>query len=184
MGVKGHRKKHLNDEPTILNDVNSIIEDAKKKGLVKDYEVNIEEIVKNNGIILMKDPEMDASMSGILSKDKKKNQWVITVNAKHHIRRQRYTIAHEFAHYCLHKDERGSFVDETIYFRKANDTPIEFKADEFAAELLMPTELFKKAIDIDKIKKITDLADRFNVSRIAIEKRAKNLNYKFKSHEE
>lgn len=183
MGVKGRRIKQLDDEPTVLNSVKAIIEKAKDSGFIEDYEVDIEKIIESQGIILEKDQNMDSSLSGVLSKDKESNKWEIRVNAKHHIRRQRYTMAHEFAHYCLHKDERGTFVDETVYFRKANDSSIEFNADKFAAELLMPSEYFRKAIENDGIKKIKDLAEKFNVSRIAVEKRAGSLKYKFKSHE-
>ena len=183
MGVKGLRVKNLPDEPKVLNNVQAIIDDAKSKGFINGYEVDIESIVKSKGIILEKDTHMDSAMSGILTKDKEKDRWIIRVNAKHHIKRQRYTIAHEFAHYCLHKDDRGSFVDETIYFRKENNSSIEYNADEFAAELLMPKDLFIEAVKKEGIKKITDLADAFNVSKLAIEYRAQKLDFKIKSNE-
>ncbi|WP_321413050.1 ImmA/IrrE family metallo-endopeptidase [uncultured Desulfobacter sp.] len=183
MGVKGRRKRDLQDEPTLLKDVQSIIDNAIEKGFVKDYEVDIERIVENEGIILEKDFEMESSKSGSLSKDKKQDKWVIKVNGKHHVKRQRFTIAHEFAHYCLHKDEQGSFVDEEIYFRKDHESSIEYNADVFASEILMPKVLFDKAIKEDNIKKIKELSDKFNVSTMAITIRAEKLGFKTKSHE-
>ena len=45
-------------EPTLLKDVQSIIDNAIEKGFVKDYEVDIERIVENEGIILEKDFEI------------------------------------------------------------------------------------------------------------------------------
>ena len=183
MGVKGRRKRDLSDEPTLLKDVQSIIDNAIEKGYVRDYEVDIEQIVKSEGILLEKDFEMDSSQSGSLSKDKKLGTWIIKVNGKHHVKRQRFTIAHEFAHYCLHKDEQGSFVDEEIYFRKDHESSIEYNADEFASQILMPQTLFEKAINEDKIKKIKELSDVFNVSTMAITLRAEKLGFKTKSHE-
>lgn len=181
MGVKGNRQINLEDEPSLLGDVTSIINSAKASGFINDYEVDIEEIVKGKGIILKKDKDMPPSMSGSLSK--KNGKWIIKVNANHHPKRQRFTIAHEFAHFCLHADERASFVDEEIYFRKSNDSAIEFNADSFASEILMPEYLFIKAIREDGIKKVKELADHFNVSKMAIELRAKKLNFITKSNE-
>ncbi len=183
MGVKGRRRRDFQDEPTLLNDIDSIIDEAKEKGFIIDYEVDIERIVENQGIKLVRDYDMESSMSGMLTKDKTLDLWVITVNGKHHIKRQRFTIAHEFAHFCLHKDEKGSFVDEEIYFRKDHESSIEFNADRFASEILMPKNLFIKAVTKDNIKKIKELSDRFNVSTMAITLRAEKLDFKTKSHE-
>lgn len=183
MGVKGRRKVLREDEPTSLKDVESILEMAQKEGYIDNYEVNIEEIIKSNDeIVLVKDSEMEPSMSGSLSKDKELGKWVIKVNAKHHVKRQRFTMAHEFAHYILHKDDQGKFVDEEIYFRKDHSSPIEYNADTFAAELLMPHDAFKRAISEDGIKKINELAGLFNVSKAAITIRAAKLGFKTKTH--
>ena len=181
MSVKGRRSRKLTDEPTLLSDVQSIIDNAIGKGFIEEYNVDIEKIVKDKGIILKKDNELSSSVSGYLKMIDKK--WIIGVNAKHHPKRQRFTIAHEFAHYCLHKDDRGSFIDEEIYFRKSNDSSIEFNADRFASEILMPEDLFKDAIVTKGITKIKELSNIFNVSVMAIELRAKFLNFKTKTDE-
>ena len=166
-----------------MQDVESIIEKAKKNGFITGYEINIEEIVKGEGINLVKDHDMESSRSGILKMDKNSGKWVIIVNGKHHIKRQRFTIAHEFAHYCLHKDEQGTFVDEEIYFRKDHENSIEYNADSFASELLMPKYLFEKAVKVDGIKKIKELSEKFNVSTMAVIIRAEKLDFKTKTHE-
>lgn len=183
MGVKGRRNKNLTDEPTLLGDVQAILDEARNDGFIEGNKVDIEKIVESKGIILEKDTNMDSSISGTLTKNKELDKWVIKVNAKHHIKRQRFTIAHEFAHFCLHKDDRGVFVDEEIYFRKKYRSSIEFNTDSFASELLMPKDLFVKAVKVDGIKRIKDLAESFNVSKLAIEYRAEELNFKTKSNE-
>lgn len=185
MGVKGKRRKvKLEGEPTLLKDINSILNTAQEKGFISKHEVDIEKIIKNEGIELIKDTEMESSLSGSLYKDKDKNNWVIKVNAKHHKKRQRFTMAHEFAHYCLHKDASGTFVDEEVYFRKYHVSSIEYNADSFASEILMPENKFKNAIELENIKSIKTLSDMFNVSTSAILIRAKNLGYKTKKDEE
>ena len=184
MGVKGRRKILLKDEPTSLKDVESVLNMAREQGFINHYEVDIEEIVKSHDeLILEKDPNMEASMSGSLSKNKISNKWVIKINAKHHIKRQRFTMAHEFAHYILHKDDQGKFVDEEIYFRKDHDSPIEYNADLFAAKLLMPEDLFRQAINEDGVKKISELSELFNISKAAIAIRAEKLGFKTTAHE-
>ena len=179
MGVRGIRSRKYIDEPTLLNDIKDIIAKAKEEGFVSGYEVDIRKIVKQNDVEI-REEDLSSSYSGYLKYIDGK--WVIGVNKNHHPKRKRFTIAHEFAHYCLHRDERGSFMDKEIYFRKSNESSIEFKADEFASELLMPEDLFKDALK-SGIKKIKDLADSFNVSTQAIKHKATNLGYKMKTDE-
>lgn len=184
MGVKGRKKIQLEDEPTSLKDVEDILEMARNEGYINNYEIDIEGIIsRDSELILQKDPDMEPSMSGCLTKNKELNKWVIKVNSKHHVKRQRFTMAYEYAHYILHKDSQGKFVDEEIYFRKDHDSPIEYNADTFAAKLLMPEGLFKKAINEEGIKKISELSDLFNLSKAAIAIRAEKLGFKTKTYE-
>ncbi|WP_346862097.1 ImmA/IrrE family metallo-endopeptidase [uncultured Draconibacterium sp.] len=176
MGVRGRRSKKYDDEPTLLNDIADIISKAKQEGLVQGYTVDIKSIIEKNGITIKED-NLLPHVSGYLRREDGK--WIIGVNKKHHPNRKRYTMAHEFAHYCLHRDERDSFEDEEIYFRKNHDSSIEFKADEFAATILMPEDMFRGAIE-KGIKSIKDLADLFSVSVQAIKHRAKGLGYNTK----
>src|SRR4051794_6893018 len=71
---------------------------------------------------------------------------VIGVNSNDSINRRRFTIAHEIGHLVLHKDE-ALHVDErypiglrTDQSSLATDSR-EVEANQFAAELLMPSEL-------------------------------------------
>lgn len=183
MGIRGRRNSNAPGEPSALLDVKQIVEEARKKGLIDGYMVDIVSIVKNTpDIVLEMDNNMESSLSGILAKDKEKEIWRIKINAKHHIKRQRFTLAHEYAHYMLHRDSKGTFVDEVIYFRKASDSAIEYNADKFAAELLMPEDDFRRAVDSGH-KSVQELSDLFNVSSIAVEIRAKSLNFKTRSNE-
>ncbi len=75
--------------------------------------------------------------------------------------RDYFTIAHELGHYFLHwtKGTEESFC-------RGESNPIEWQANWFAAELLMPEQLFSdmaEEFDYD----INDLSDYFGVSRSA-----------------
>lgn len=177
MGVKGIRTRRNIKEPPLLGNIENIIREAKNRGFVKKYTVDVEALVRGHGIeIRMED--LQSSISGYLKKIN--NKWVIGVNKNHHKKRQRFTIAHEFAHFCLHKTDGGYFED-TTFFRHENDSSLEYKANEFAAELLMPEDLISHAID-EGIKRLVDLAESFCVSVQAIKFRAKDLGYSIRAN--
>jgi Zn-dependent peptidase ImmA (M78 family) len=80
------------------------------------------------------------------------NHWRITVNARHALVRQRFTIAHEFAH-----------VLDAPFRRVTNPKLAEELADYFAANLLMPKRLIKRVWG-DGLQDTHALAHHFNVS--------------------
>ena len=108
----------------------------------------------------------------------------IAVNDAHHQNRQRFTIAHEIGHFCLHKDGDHVHFDEDFRVYKRNGRsalaidPQEIEANQFAAELLMPTNMLRS--DFTKVKgmeedAIATLASRYRVSSKAMEFRLQNL---------
>ncbi len=62
--------------------------------------------------------------------------------------RKRFTLAHELGHYFLHKDKIDGIHQDTVLFRDSNEDKlgIEYAANDFASELLLPTETFIQAI--------------------------------------
>lgn len=70
---------------------------------------------------------------------------MIGVNSKTSPRRQRFTIAHELGHWCMHEGEL--IVDRAVMINNRNKVssqaidPQEIEANRFAASLLMPREL-------------------------------------------
>ncbi len=99
----------------------------------------------------------------------------IVVNEKHSPERKRFTIAHEIAHSYfdgdylkLHKviDRNGNAADASYRER-------ERRANDFAANLLMPEEQFiQQWIALGGLEKVTDY---FFVSKEAAHYRAINL---------
>ena len=117
---------------------------------------------------------MDNYLSGSLSY--KDGVWIMTVNSKQHPKRQRFTLAHELAHYILHKEKNTEFQDST-FFRGNNMDSLEYMANDFAAALLMPDDKVNELIK-NGIRNIGKLAERFDVSAAAMKYKVEKLGYK------
>lgn len=119
----------------------------------------------------------DEDLSGILFCDKRADGdvWILCVNNAHHKSRQRFTIAHEIGHYCLHRFTTREFRDRA-FFRGGTLGRMESEANHFAAEILMPEEEFRKAIE-EGATGVDVLATKFDVSSLAVRVRAKELGY-------
>lgn len=118
---------------------------------------------------------MDDDVSGFL--EQRANGWVAGINAYHHPVRQRFTLAHEIAHFVLHRNDQDSFSDRSFARRRDDRKPMEREADSFAAALLMPIEDVKGAVD-KGLRNLNDLARHFDVSALAMRFRLENLGYR------
>jgi len=112
----------------------------------------------------------------------------IGYNATHAPVRQRFTIAHEVAHFLLHAKKGNKsqlFIDRSVTFRRdensaTGDDRHEVEANQLGAALLMPRELVqleikKHNLDLDDEEAISFLAKRFQVSTAAMTNRLVNL---------
>jgi hypothetical protein len=93
---------------------------------------------------------------------------IITVNESNSRRRKRFSIAHELGHWHHHRGQcLACRVDE---YRPRDGTSPERVADAYAADLLMPSYLFRPlARKQPKLswKAVTALADAFDTSKSA-----------------
>lgn len=98
--------------------------------------------------------------------------WAIVYNSAVSPGRRRFTIAHEFGHYLMHRSlmPKGFQCDESaVTFRDGAD--LEQEADTFAAYLLMPLDDYRKQIPPDAkptLEELSALAERYGVSLIAV----------------
>jgi Zn-dependent peptidase ImmA (M78 family) len=117
---------------------------------------------------------MEEDMSGTLEKDERSNTWSISINKNHHPNRQRYSIAHELGHFCLHK-HLSHFFEDNIFFRGGeSSSKEEWQANEFASAILMPEQSLREKVR-SGTRSIEDLAKEFEVSTLALRIRAKSL---------
>lgn len=96
---------------------------------------------------------------------------IITVNSAIQFEtKKRFAAAHELGHYELHRDIRPIFSDtEEDLMSWYKGGPHEMEANEFAAEFLMPSEVFYKECERKNFepKVVEHLANRFQVSKTA-----------------
>lgn len=118
--------------------------------------------------------QMSDEMSGYL--ENREGRWVVGVNSLHAGVRQRFTIAHEIAHFVLHRKDQGTFRDVIFMRRSLNANAMERQADSFAAELLMP-EVSVVADIRGGLVNVHLLAGRYHVSALAMKYRLQNLGY-------
>jgi Zn-dependent peptidase ImmA (M78 family) len=112
---------------------------------------------------------------------------VIGFNETHPLVRQRFTIAHECAHFVLHRSEDSLFIDKRYraFFRDEKSTKgtdwRERDANTFAAALLMPEVMVRRAAKVSAFElgeedgPMEELARTFQVSTQAMTFRLVNL---------
>lgn len=92
--------------------------------------------------------------------------------------RQRFTIAHELAHYYLHLGDNPPEQGSIISFRGERSRR-EHEADQFAAELLMPEDAVWGFVEEGRTPFISDFAQGFDVSKAAMRYRLDKLNLRY-----
>jgi predicted transcriptional regulator len=100
--------------------------------------------------------------------------FLININSDDSINRQKFTLAHEIAHFILHRDliEDG-IIDDTMY-RSDLGNHYETQANQLAADILMPIRLVKKARET--IYDPRELAKLFDVSEQAMKIRLSGMD--------
>lgn len=120
---------------------------------------------------------------GYISFDEADNSFYITVNSNNHINRKRFTIAHELAHFVLHKEEIKLNKQIDRLGSKSLKKAEEEKADRLASEILIPTKSLRRSLsgygmkngDIITESIIDKLVKKFNVSKVAMIIRLRRL---------
>jgi Zn-dependent peptidase ImmA (M78 family) len=126
------------------------------------------------GIDMKESKDLPAKVSGFIKQIE--NQVSICVNKFDSLNRKRFTIAHELGHYFLHKDKLTDGIIDGVNTLNRDGTvdKIENEANDFAANLLMPEQVFK-ALWKREDYSVTNVAEYFLVSESAIVTRAKFL---------
>ncbi len=122
-------------------------------------------IAKDLGLRVFKtEPEVwPDNISGLIQRYSK-DKFRIIINGDHHEHRQRFTVAHEIAHFILHKDRIGDGITDDALYRSGLSTALEREANRLAADILMPPPLIRAELERG-IDDIPGLAGIFNVSR-------------------
>ncbi len=166
----GLSNRFSSSDVNLLDNPEKLLRYAFRRGVTL-VPLDVAQLAKELGIAVQYCDLRD-DLSGILQKSSD-DSWTLSVNSKHHTNRQRYTIAHELAHFCLHRQFKDRFEDQ-IFFRGADTSKEELQANEFAGAILMPEEEIRKRVR-EGIRDVGKLADLFAVSTLALRIRAKNI---------
>jgi hypothetical protein len=154
------------------------------------FPVNVEalalEISRNHEdpITAIKGVEIDG-FEGMLRAGRKKPSWQILYNTQPRYRgRERFTLAHEFGHYLLHRRPRTAAhyrdrelpdgFDFECFPLQANnwkdaEKEREEEADTFASYLLMPIDDYREQVNREEMSRslLAHVTDRYGVSLLA-----------------
>lgn len=133
-----------------------------------NWPVNVVAIARELGLRAFRAEGWPDEVSGQIKKDQESpSGFSIFVNASHHINRQRFTIAHEIAHYILHEEMIGDGVTDDALYRSRLSGPMETEANKLAADILMPWHLVHTAMQ-NGMNTLEELARAFEVSKSAM----------------
>ena len=154
----------------------------------KNAPLRIGDMLDSLGFAVVPDNSFDDDkLSGVLAIDNtvamERFRKMIVLNNRDNIGHQRFTIAHELAHYIFDALPNQKYYE--AYYRtddKKNNEIREYRANKFAANLLMPRTIFESRYkfiarqikDTQKVQFILSLD--FGVSVTAINKRIEELN--------
>ncbi|WP_226052966.1 ImmA/IrrE family metallo-endopeptidase [Dickeya chrysanthemi] len=123
----------------------SLTEEQKKIILKHQFSAPIKlgEIAKDFGLVV-KIATLPADISGEI---KEINNTVIIKVNRHDVKaRRRYTLAHEIAHFLLHRHLLGQGISDDILYRSSQSDEIEAEANRLASDIIMPMKLVEEII--------------------------------------
>lgn len=138
-----------------------------KYAITLPNEIPIEDIITNEGLYILEKPMQGAEGRFVCYED----YALITVNSKiQEGSKKRFILAHELGHFKMHRHLQPFYKDtENDFWEYKSNKQHEVEANEFAAELLMPTEIFLKISKKEKfsLKFIQELKELFDTSLTA-----------------
>lgn len=155
-----------------LNDFYELLEKYQN-----ELPIKIVNLAEELGIEVYKSDLLPEDVAGKIEFEKSidgnsSGKYTIIVNGHDHPVRRRFTIAHEIAHFVLHKEylENGIVDRNTnnfMYRSSSVSNNQEYAANKLAAQILMPISKIKEEYDNGK-KSVRELADSFYVSEEAM----------------
>ncbi|WP_158807794.1 ImmA/IrrE family metallo-endopeptidase [Beijerinckia sp. L45] len=119
--------------------------------------------------------DLPRDIVGKIARDRQSpSQFSITINSAHHFNRQRFTLAHEIAHFIMHRDLIENGVTDSVMYRSSMSDMFEKQANKKAADILMPAPLVRRewASGIEP----ETIARRFEVSESAMKISLRSLD--------
>lgn len=155
--------------------------DGNVRGIIEEHQdtapVRLSQLARALGV-----PVKAATLApGISGEIRPQNEgFAIRINRHDPSKRQRFTVAHELAHFLLHADQIvGNGISDDVLYRSALSDKREAQANRLAADILMPDDLVLSSVDEAREKGVGDLvlslAEDFSVSEGAMKIKLEQL---------
>lgn len=106
---------------------------------------------------------LSPSISGLIEpSETAASGFKIKINKFESEERQRFTVAHEIAHFLLHRDYIKNGIIDSALYRSSLSSRKEVEANKLAADLLMP-----EALVLDELKKLGGKRDSISAEALA-----------------
>jgi Zn-dependent peptidase ImmA (M78 family) len=112
----------------------------KDLGVREPHEIDIEAIAQDRGATITYEP-LQGCEARILGNG---DRAIITVNSLSPLGRRRFSAAHELGHWMRDRGKVGFSCTEQVMIGEWGSVNTERAANEYAADLLMPAEMFAK----------------------------------------
>jgi hypothetical protein len=137
-----------------------------------EFPVKLAGLAEALGLEVFKSP-LKPDISGLIEpSDSAPSGFRIRINRHEMAERQRFTLAHEIAHFLLHRDKIGGGVVDNVMYRSNLNSRFEVEANKLAADLIMPRSLVNEQLsslnNLDADAAVSILAERFRVSQPAM----------------
>ena len=107
--------------------------------------VRVGDLARDLGLAVFRSP-LPPSVSGMIQPRAGGNGYEIRINKYEVPERQRFTLAHEIAHFLLHKSDIKSGVVDNVMYRSALTSRKEAEANRLAADIVMPAQAVRDAL--------------------------------------
>lgn len=137
--------------------------------------VNLLKMAEVLGLTVDVNVNMSPDLSGrILRGGNGRAGYHIEINRAHSANRKRFTLAHEIAHYLLHRDFIDDGIEDNALYRSRLSDQVEIEANKQAARMLMPAPLVRSVYTAG-LKWVAGLSAAFQVSEEAMRIRLRQL---------
>jgi IrrE N-terminal-like domain len=132
--------------------------------------VNVVGIANDLGINVWEKESLIPPVSGMICPDPingGKSGFSIIVRKSDSLERKRFTVAHEIAHFILHRDKASDGITDDAMYRSGLSSKEETEANRLAADILMPYTLVQNLVN-EGFKTVPELAEKLGVSKTAM----------------
>lgn len=171
------------------DDLKEIIAKLLDKFGTHDYPIPVENILRAMGFSIFASNTLEPNISAFIAVDDKlikdfNNNKIVVANKNDSVEHQRFAIAHEIAHWIFDCKDQNRFYDTYNTDTDHTNIPTEYRANKFAAELMMPTSDFidyintmKKNEGISNNEIINNTSTYFGAPKTAVARRLKETGF-------